>query len=136
MKLLGKRTSSIPVPGLDVSPLIDVVFILLLFFVLSSVFVNEVGLSAAGSTQNFASREHPDPLYLRIDEYGSVFYRDLPVPLQQVGALTRRELRKENPSVIIEAANGVWAGRLIEVMDSAREAGAVSIRVAAQNRRT
>lgn len=73
---------------IDLTPLIDVVFMLLLFFILAATFsppVLQVALPEAGTAQRL--EEDPSRLVLAIDAEGGVYYRDALIGVEEVPGL-------------------------------------------------
>ncbi len=116
---------------IDISPLIDMVFILLIFFMVSTTFVKDmqVELNRPGASSATAASSKSIRVY--IDKFNKVYVD---------GQLTRvwvlqskvRELMKanNNKSVLVVTDKGVAAERLIEVVDMCRLAGAKDVGVA------
>lgn len=121
-----------PDPVIDVTPMIDIVFQLVLFFMVSTTFVNapaiEVDLPKA-SAEMMQARD--DDLTIWVTRDGGVFVDDEPV---DVDALRRRLRRTAEQStrtmVIIKADTDVNHGRVVTVMDLARSYGLSNLALA------
>jgi biopolymer transport protein ExbD len=109
--------------GISLTPLIDVVFILLLFFMLSSDFMHwrQISLSSANETQS-----KPDTVMLiRIEsDAGELSHDGKRYALQDLPAL--RALVAEDPEAVyaVEAVAGVRTQTLVTVLDRLHQAGA------------
>ena len=121
-------------PQLNIAPLIDMVFLLLIFFMLSSNFVDQPGIKITLPTALtakvqptkediviFISRDNK--LYLNKQELS---VEDLPDGLKGVVG------RSKNKSVIIKADETIDLGLAVQVMDIAKKAGATGLIVAAK----
>ncbi len=122
--------------GVDIAPLIDVVFILLLFFLLTTTFVRETGLTVDKAQAVRARPLEAESLRVSIGASGAVYTQGEEVDL----ATLRQRVRSfvtERPkaSVVVIPDKEVAAGRLVEVMDAAKRGGAEDLAVAASEAR-
>ena len=115
----------------NLTPMLDVVFIMLIFFIVTASFVKETGVeinrpSASTAQKNAAS------ILVAITDEGEIWMQRRPIDVRSVRANIER-LLAENPqsSVVIQADRDSKNGLLVEVMDQARLAGAVGIAIAA-----
>lgn len=117
----------------DLTPMLDVVFILLIFFIVSASFARELGLDLASRPWNGPIRTVDDleNILIRITEDEAILVDRESVPMDSVRAQIER-LRAERPraAVVIAAAGRSRNGLLVEVMDRARQAGAERIALA------
>jgi biopolymer transport protein ExbD len=115
----------------DLTPMIDMTFILLIFFMVSTTFVRDfkVDIDRPGaSTAQVASTK---AVRLFIDKQGEVYLDGEPVRIWVVQSRVRDQLQAStNKSVLVVTDEIVPAGRLVEVVDQARAAGAQDIGVA------
>lgn len=131
MRRLKKRT---PDEGIDISPLIDVVFILLIFFMVSTTFVKDAKVdiqrpSASSSTQ--ASTQAPR---IYVDAKGNFFAGEMPVKPWLLQSRVREMLQSSGElSVLVVADRRVRAEKLIEAVDQCRLAGASDVGVITQS---
>ncbi len=117
--------------GIDVTSLIDVVFLLLIFFVVTSTFLERPGidltLPEAGSAP-VAAREE---LTVRLGSDGTTWVGGVAVePAALADSLSARLEREGTDRVVLEADERVPHGRVVEAMDAARRAGAEALVVA------
>jgi len=105
----------------NISPLIDMVFILLIFFIVTTVFVEEEGLPVAVPLDSVSDGP---VVALQIAASGDIFYEAEVVTPQVVASLVRHQMSVGSTAVIIQVAPGVAAQKVISVLDSAREGGA------------
>lgn len=112
----------------DISPLIDVVFILLIFFIVATTFVEERGLTAEKPEATPPSESEDDEtLTFRLTENGNVLHEGRAIGLAGVQPLVRNMTTTDDQPVIIQTEEAAPHGLLIRVMDEARLAGAERI---------
>jgi biopolymer transport protein ExbD len=109
---------------LDMTPLIDVVLLLLIFFMLSSSFVFQPGLKVELPEYTSTERVARTDVVVSITGEGLYLYNDNAVLPQELKSKFRQAV-SENPKVrlIIKAANEVSHGAVVRVMIAAKEAG-------------
>jgi biopolymer transport protein ExbD len=127
-----KRRASKPVETpVDLTPMIDMTFILLIFFMVSTTFVKDMKLDInrpGAQTQVVASTK---AVRLYIDKAGETYLDGEPVRLWTIQSRVRDQLKGMTAkSVLIVTDEIVPAGRLVEVVDQARLAGAEEVGVA------
>jgi biopolymer transport protein ExbD len=120
---------------LDMTPMLDVVFIMLIFFIVTTSFVKESGVSVSSPQAQTASQQESVNIFIAITAAGEVWVDRRPVDPRSVRAIVAR-LHADNPegSVIIQADEDAATGMLVEVMDQVRLAGVEKIAVAADRR--
>jgi biopolymer transport protein ExbD len=117
--------------NVDISPLIDMVFILLIFFMVSTTFVKDMKLDLERPAASTASAASTKAIRLYIDNAGDVYLDGQPVRLWVIQSRVRELLQSgSSESVLVVTDDGVAAGRLVEVVDQARRAGASDVGVA------
>jgi biopolymer transport protein ExbD len=118
-------------PPVDIAPLIDVVFILLLFFLVSSTFARDSGVEVTRPQAAVAQFFEPSAMRISVTASGDIYTAGVRVSLAElrakVGEFVARQTRR---SVVVIPDADVPAGRLVEVMDAARLAGATDVAVA------
>jgi biopolymer transport protein ExbD len=115
----------------DISPLIDCVFILLIFFIVTTTFVNEEGITIDKPEAASASDDDGESIMLGITEEGQIVHEGASIGIAGVRPLVRRELAKgEQVPVIIRADRAAASGMLVAVIDAAKLAGAEKVSVA------
>ena len=115
---------------INVSPLIDMVFILLIFFIVATSFVNEVGISSTYKDSN-SQTDSKKPLSFNLPGSGQVLLDGTPIGLEGVATKVRNSSIHEPPSVIIQVSGGAKAGLATQVMDQALLAGAKAVKLTA-----
>jgi biopolymer transport protein ExbD len=118
--------------GIDISPLIDCVFILLIFFIVSTTFVEETGVQVDGPQAASSVQLEKTSILLALTEKGEVVYGGREIGISGVRQLVKRSLEKEDVPVIIQADEAAPSGLLVRIIDEAKLAGATKVSVAAR----
>ena len=130
-----QKRASRALPAINIAPLIDVVFILLIFFLVTSTFVRDRGVEI---TRPQAAASHMlEPLALRVNitAAGAVYVDGQPVEVSQLRDRTAGYARTaDRPSVVLLPDEQTSSGRLIEVLDTVKTAGVQDIAVATRER--
>ena len=117
--------------GIDLTACIDMTFILLIFFMVSTTFVKDMKIDIdrpGASTQTLASTKS---VRVYIDKQGGTYLEGEPIQLWVIQSRLRDLLKGMTAkSVLVVTDEVVPAGRLVEVVDQARLAGADDIGVA------
>lgn len=116
--------------AIDISPLIDCVFILLIFFIVTTVFVEETGIEVDKPQAASASDLEANSLLFAVTTEGDVVYGGEQVTLARVQSIVKRQIQEEAMPVIIQADENSKSGMLMKVVDAAKLGGAETINVA------
>ena len=118
---------------INITPMIDVVFIMLIFFIVTSSFVKESGVEVNRPSATSALRQERGNIVVAIRENEEVWIDNRPVDIRAVRANIQR-MRAANPqgTVIIAADKAASTGVLVRVMDQIRLAGVKDISIAAK----
>lgn len=119
--------------GIDMSPLIDCVFILLIFFIVATTFVEETGIEVDKPQAASSVQLEKTSILLAVNAGGTVVYGGRDIGIAGVQPLVKRMLQKEDVPVIVQADKAVPAGILVRVIDEAKLAGASKVSVATMN---
>lgn len=133
MRHSHSRRQSGVIAEVNMTPLIDMVFILLIFFIVTTSFVKETGVDVSRPSAKTAIKKEKANILIAIKPNGEVWIDKRPVDRRAVRANIER-LHAENPegSAIILADKEAKTGLLIEVMDQVRLAGVASVSIAAK----
>jgi biopolymer transport protein ExbD len=121
--------------NIDLTPMLDVVFILLIFFVVTASFLKESAIDVQGQDPNNnpppPSEDTPQNILIQIDNRNAIFFNQERIDITAVRARVASH-RAENPAatVIIRPEPQSSANTLVTAMNSAREAGAFNISIA------
>jgi biopolymer transport protein ExbD len=109
----------------DLSPMIDCIFILLIFFIVATVFVEEKGLQASKPDSSAAVSEHEiETLVLRIDADNKVYVQEKEVRVGELAGRVQSSLDSPETPVVIRAHESSDHGVFVSVWDAARRGGA------------
>jgi len=116
--------------GIDMSPLIDCVFILLIFFIVTTVFVEETGVEVDKPQAASSAQLEKNSILIAVTEKGEVVYGERDITVNGVLPLVRRLRQQEDMPVIIQADSAAPSGILVKVIGEAKLAGALKVSVA------
>ncbi|MDR5868233.1 ExbD/TolR family protein [Halomonas koreensis] len=122
----GEETSEV-----NLTPMLDVVFIMLIFFIVTTSFIKESGVEIERPESSAATPRPDVQVLVAITPEGAVWVDGEPVDLHRVGPRVA-SLVSDDGSVVIQADREAATGVLIEVMDRLREADVEQVAVAAQ----
>lgn len=115
---------------INVSPLIDVVFILLIFFIVTTVFVRDTGIEVerpqAATSQDLSA----ESILFAIDADGRIHYGGSSIELRMVRGLVQRLQRESAQPVILQADRATRTEDLVRLMDEVKQGGAASVHIA------
>ena len=118
---------------INMGPLIDMVFLLLIFFVVTTSFVRETGIEVQRSVAATAESSETANLMIGVNAAGDVYWEGRRIDVRSVRAHIERALA-ENPDsgVIVVADQASSTGEVVKVMDQCRLAGAMNVSLAAR----
>jgi biopolymer transport protein ExbD len=118
---------------INITPMLDVVFILLIFFIVTTSFVKELGVDLSRpSNEPPKDVEMSEVLAIKIDATGTITIKGRVTDIQAVRANIESAMAiKPDTSVVIAADRESDAGLLVRVVDQARVAGATKVSLAA-----
>jgi biopolymer transport protein ExbD len=117
-------------PGIDLAPMLDTVFNLLIFFIITSAFNHESGVQVEKPQAVTAARLKNDFIVLAITPTGEVWYDRNNIGVAGVRSTVQALLLAEDRPVVIEADRHATTDVLVRVMDEAKLAGAKSLNIA------
>lgn len=134
MSFLRKQNDE---PRIDLTPMVDVVFLLLIFFMISTTFVESPGISIklpeASSTP--IERE-PKEIKIYLSKEGDVYYQDRKISLETYKSLlAEHQSEAATTTVLLLADQQSRHGKVVTLMDLARDAGFVKLAIATENRK-
>ena len=118
---------------LDMTPLIDIVFLLMMYFMLTSTFIMQPGikinLPSALSTESMEKKQ----VIVSLTVDGSIFYEEKNITIEALKSILETESRR-NPEImlIIKGDYDVVHGKVVEVMDLAKVSGVSCLAIATQ----
>lgn len=119
--------------GISMAPLIDIVFLLLIFFMLTSHFeiITGIDIKLPDITER-ASDQSVDTMIVVIDKTGNCYLKKGKVALKDLYLRLKRIAEQKKINLILQADRNVKHGYVVRVMDLANQAGINSIVIAAQ----
>ena len=117
----------------NITPMLDVVFILLIFFIVTANFIKEPGLEINRPDSETSEITENAAILIAIGAAGEIYMDGRRIDVRQVKANVIR-LIAENPqgAVVIQADVKSTAEKIVAVMDEVREAGVVDISIASE----
>ena len=119
-------------PEINISPLVDMVFLLLIFFIVTTVFVEETGVEVQKPKAASAQSLEKKSILLALAADGRIVYGGREVRLSGLRGLVSRLLREQEMPVIILADEQSRSGVLVDVIDECKLAGAKQVSIAAE----
>jgi biopolymer transport protein ExbD len=118
---------------IDMTPMLDVVFIMLIFFIVTASFVKEAGIDVNRPEAATAVKKDRAGILIAISDKGEIWINKRRIDERAVQANIER-LHAENPqgTVVIQADKKATTETLIKVMDASRAAGVYDVSIAAQ----
>ncbi|AFV84245.1 biopolymer transporter ExbD [Alteromonas mediterranea] len=119
--------------NIDMTPMLDVVFIMLIFFIVTASFVKEAGIDVNRPEAATAVKKDRANILIAISDKGEIWINKRRIDVRAVQANIER-LHAENPqgTVVIQADKKATTETLIKVMDASRAAGVYDVSIAAQ----
>ncbi len=137
-KISGKKSEDDA--KIDLTPMLDVVFILLIFFVVTATFLSETAINAASSDNNNNETPPDDTdkknILFEIGPNNEIILNGNPRPIIETQVRSNiDQLKAENPaaSVIIQPDHSSDVSTLVMIMDAARQAGMANISIVEPN---
>lgn len=121
--------------AIDMTPMLDIVFIMLIFFIVTTSFVKEAGIEVSRPSANSAQVVKKGNIMVAVGAAGDVWVDKRRIEVDAVRANIER-LRAESPdgAVVIQADQEANAGVVVKVMDQIKMAGVENISIAATNK--
>ncbi len=133
MRRKSYRSNEDQQADIDMTPMLDIVFIMLIFFIVTTSFVKESGIDVNRPTAQTATRKEQGHIIVAIRSNGEIWIDKRQVDIRAVRANVAR-LHAENPlgSVVIAADKDAKIDMLTKVMDQIRMAGITNAAIATE----
>ena len=119
--------------GIEMGPLMDIVFILLIFFVVTSSFTRETGVDVTKPQAQSASQLEKENLLIAITREGTIHMNERQVDLASLQDILKQSLAKApDREAVVIADKGSETGVLVQVIDMCNLAGVKKVSIAAQ----
>jgi biopolymer transport protein ExbD len=136
MRRLGKRQQGEEQADIDLTPMLDVVFIMLIFFIVVASFIKEAGIEVNRPDKNQSDPSDATSILVNIHADDQIWMENRRVDARAVRANIQRLLASDpEQGVTIKVEKGAAAGSVVDVADAAREAGAGAINWASAEER-
>jgi len=127
-----RRASSTPVV-INIAPLVDVVFLLVIFFAVSTTFLESAGLELTLPTSSSSAASSPREITVAVSKDGLLHLEGQQMSEDSLATeLTDRLAATDEKLVLLRADEETPHGTVVRIMDLAREAGATGLTIAAR----
>jgi biopolymer transport protein ExbD len=132
MRMRRHHSSNEDEAGIDLTPMLDIVFIMLIFFIVTSSFIREAGITVQTPSADTAENQPRGNILIAVDANGEIWMDGQQVDVRSVRAAVER-MRVDQPdsSVVVQADRDARSGLVIRVMDQVRLAGVMDVALAA-----
>jgi biopolymer transport protein ExbD len=121
--------------GMSITPLVDTMLVLLIFVLLLGAFAIQPGIRVRLPEAASKEEETTQDLVLILTRDNRLYLNDDPLQLADLGGRLQERLRERSDGVVIvKADKDVLHGRVVEIMDIAKSAGAVRLAIATEPR--
>lgn len=119
--------------GIDLTPMLDVVFIMLIFFIVTASFIKETGVEINRPDANTAEQKYKSNILIAINDNNEIWIDKSRIDERQIRNRIE-QLRAENPKggIVIQADDKASIETLTLVVDAARELGVNDVAVATE----
>jgi biopolymer transport protein ExbD len=114
----------------DMTPMLDIVFILLIFFIITSAFVDTSGFDYNKTKESSLSKEKGDVISINVNKAGLVRMKGRLIDIQSITASTQSLLADmPGAAVVIQAEKETLHGVVIQVLDHVKMAGVAKVSI-------
>lgn len=133
-RFITNQSDSEQEASVDITPMLDVVFIMLIFFIVTATFIKESGIEVNKPSASTASVQDKANILIAIDANNQIWINRRQIDFRAVRPNIER-LHAENPkgTVVIQADKDSKNETLVRVMDASRQAGVFEIAIAAKD---
>ncbi len=119
---------------IDMTPMLDIVFIMLIFFIVTTSFVKESGIEVNPPQAQSRQQQDNATIFVAISATGEVWIDNRLIDIRSVRTVIAR-LHAENPegAVVIQSDENARTRELVSVMDQIRMAGIEKVAIAARS---
>ena len=119
---------------IDMTPMLDIVFIMLIFFIVTTSFVKEAGIEINRPKAANATTAKSANIFIAVRQNDEVWMDKRQVDIERVSANIERMLAEQpTDTVVIQADKDAKHGTVVKVMDQVKAAGIDKISIAAEN---
>ena len=118
---------------ISMTNLVDVVFVLLIFFVLTTTFTKETGLDITKPSAEAASEISKEPFIVSVTREGALYVRERQLDIDRLGVLLQKEgARDPEQSILIESDHATNMGVVVDILNECNLAGLKKVSVSAE----
>jgi biopolymer transport protein ExbD len=133
MARFGKGGEPVDEAQIDISPLIDCIFILLIFFIVTTTFVEETGVEVDKPLAIAAEKLEKQSVFIALTSEGSIVFGGKEIGISGVQPTVRRFVDKDaDVPVIIQVDERAESGVFVRVVEEAKLAGAKKVSVSTE----
>ena len=126
----GKRVATGEEAEIDLTPMLDIVFIMLIFFIVTSTFIKEPGVDIERPDAETTEKVKTVAVLIAITADNRIFIDKKEIDLRAVrGSVERMLAENPNGAIVIQADKDSEAGVMMKVMESVRDAGASATKI-------
>jgi len=127
------RPTSTPPVTINIAPLVDVVFLLLIFFAVSTTFLETAGLELTLPASSSSAQGSPQEITIAVSRDGLLYLEGRLIPEDRLATELRVRLAaRDEKLVLLRADSETPHGTVVRIMDLARKAGATGLTIAAR----
>ena len=132
--MIRRRKRPVEDSTIDITPMLDIVFIMLIFFIVTTTFIKETGVEVNRPNASTAVADERGNILIAITENNEIYIDKRLIDLRAVRETMLKDSKLENPegSVIIQVDQNSKTGLLVETMDQVRLAGVQNVSIAAE----
>ncbi len=121
--------------AIDMTPMLDIVFIMLIFFIVTTSFVKEAGIEVLKPKASNSKSNKSGNIFIAIRPNGEVWMDKRQVDIERVAANIERMLAEQpTDTVIVQADKEAKHGVVVKVMDAIKASGDLKITIAAEKK--
>ncbi len=132
--LMKKRDDDENTGEIDLTPMLDVVFILLIFFIVTSVFVTEAGIDVNKPDASTAESRSQDLILIAVSGDGQIWIDGEQIDARFIRSRFERRLAETpNASVVIQGDESAENQHVLRILEAARDANIASVSISTEN---
>ncbi|MDO8908938.1 MAG: biopolymer transporter ExbD [Pseudohongiella sp.] len=132
--LMKKREDAESGGEIDLTPMLDVVFILLIFFIVTSVFVTEAGIDVLKPEASTAESRNRDLILIAISNDGQIWIDGEQIDPRFIRSRFERRLAETpNASVVIQGDRAAQNEQVMTILRAARDANIAAVSISTEN---
>ena len=131
---LGRRQHKAEEAQVDLTPMLDIVFIMLIFFIVTSSFTKESGIEVNRPKASNAVSKKEASVFVAVTADNTIFIDKRQVDVERIqSTLQGLDIDLKSASLVIQADNLAYNGSVVRVMDAAKGAGITKIALATES---